>query len=75
MALHNQERNVEPHFNCLEVRNAMVPLMMLLELCDAGENGVTGPRETCCISFQLFWKDPSKKPFSSELMAHPFIEI
>ena len=31
----------------------MVPLMMLLALCDAGMNDVTLPTETCYISFQL----------------------
>ena len=53
VASHNQESHVTPHFNCLTLRNAVVPLMILLALCDAGGNGVTWPKEIYCISFQL----------------------
>ena len=31
----------------------MVPLLMLLALYDAAANGVTWPKETCCMTFQL----------------------
>ena len=41
MASHDQESHVSPHFNLLDLRNAMMPLMMLLALCDAGANCVT----------------------------------
>ena len=46
VASHDQESPVAPHLNCLDLRNAIVPLTMLLALCNAGANGVT-----CCISF------------------------
>ena len=39
MTLHDQEGQVAPHFNCLDLWNAMVPLMMLLALCDGEANG------------------------------------
>ena len=52
-ASHNQKHHVAPHFNCLDLRNTMVPLMMPLILCDSGGNGVRLPKETWYISFQL----------------------
>ena len=53
MTSHDQKCHIAPHFNFLDLRNAVVPLMMLLALCDAGANSVTSPKEACCISFQL----------------------
>ena len=41
MTSHDQESHVVPHFNCFDLRNAKVLLMMLLTLCDAGANGIT----------------------------------
>ena len=39
-------------FNCLDLMNAMVPLMMLLVLCDANTNanGITWPKRSCYAS-------------------------
>ena len=53
IASHSQESPVAPHFNCLNLRSAMVPLKMLMSLCDPGANGVTLPKEIYCISFQF----------------------
>ena len=53
---HNMTKKVMLHLisiNCLGLRNAIVPLMMLFALCYSGANGVTWPKETGCISFQL----------------------
>ena len=41
MASHEQESHVTPNINCLDLRNVIVQLMMLLILCDAGASGVT----------------------------------
>ena len=37
------ESHIAPHFNCLDLRNALIPLMTLLSSCDTntGANGVT----------------------------------
>ena len=40
VALHDQEGHAAPYFNCLDLRNAMVQLMVLLALCNAEANGV-----------------------------------
>ena len=43
MVSHDEKNHVAPHFNCLDLRNAMVPLTTLLASCDTttGGNGVT----------------------------------
>ena len=38
---HDQRSHIASHFDCIDLRNAMVLLMMLLALCDAGASGVT----------------------------------
>ena len=40
---HDQKSHVAPHFNCLSVRNTVVPLMISLEslAADASMNGIT----------------------------------
>ena len=45
MASHNQNSHVAPHFNYLNLRNAVGPLMMLLASCniDASANGIGWP--------------------------------
>ena len=53
MASHEQESHNAPHVNCLHLKTALMLLMMLLTLCDAGANDVMWLKETCCISFQL----------------------
>ena len=45
MALHDQKCHIAPHFSCLDLRNAKVPLMNLLALCDAGASGLTWSRD------------------------------
>ena len=37
--------------------------MMLLTLCDAGANGVTGPKETYCISLNCLYLRKMMMPF------------
>ena len=53
MASPDLKIHVAWHFTCLSLRNAMVSLLMLLALCDAGANVVKWPKETHSISFQL----------------------
>ena len=40
MASHNQEIHAVPHFSCHNLRNAMVPLMMLLASCDTDVSAI-----------------------------------
>ena len=46
MASHEQKSYVMPHFNHLDLRNAMVPLTIISALCDASasSNGITWPK-------------------------------
>ena len=46
MASHNQKSNIASEFNCLDLRNVMVPLITLLALWDASvcTNGITWPK-------------------------------
>ena len=53
MASYDPESHVAPDFNCLDPRNAMVPLTMLLALCHTGASEVTLPKQTSYTSFQL----------------------
>ena len=53
MASHNEESDVTSDYNCLDLRNAMVPQIMVLALCNAGVNDVIWPKEACCLSSQL----------------------
>ena len=53
VASHDQESHAVSDVYCLDPRNAVVPLVMLLALCDAGANGFTSLKETCYLSFQL----------------------
>ena len=50
--LHHMTQKVLLH-HILDLRNAMLPLMMLLALSETKANGDTWPKETCCISFHL----------------------
>ena len=47
MASHNQKSHVASHFDCLDLRNAMVALITPLASCDAsaGTSGVTQPKK------------------------------
>ena len=47
--------HVAPHFDHLDLRIAVVPLMTLAALCytDANSNGMIWPKKLCCTSFQL----------------------
>ena len=38
-------------YNHLDLRNALMPLLMLLASCGPRTNGVTWPKETCCLLF------------------------
>ena len=38
MASHDKKVAFPPHFNCLDIRHAMVPVMMQLVSCDANTN-------------------------------------
>ena len=38
---HDQRYPVAPHFNHVDLRNALIPLMMLSALCDVIDNGIT----------------------------------
>ena len=46
ISLHDQKSHVTPYSDCLGLRNAKVPLLMLLASHDtnAGANGVTGQK-------------------------------
>ena len=48
---------VAPHFDHLDLRIALVPLMMPLLSCDTdiGTNCITWPKKSCCTSFWLSW--------------------
>ena len=52
-----QKSHVTPHYNHLDPRNTMVPLMMLVASCNANTrtNYVTWPKMSCCTSFHLSW--------------------
>ena len=56
IALHNQQSNVGAQFNCLDLRNAMLPLMTPLASCNAIAltNGVIWhmTKESCCTLLQ-----------------------
>ena len=45
--------HVAHHFNCLDIRNVMVPLTIPSASCDPGADayGVTWPKKSCCTSF------------------------
>ena len=43
-----------PHLNCLDLQNAVMPLMMLWVLCDTNANVITWPKRSCTL-FQLSW--------------------
>ena len=50
-----RKSHVAPNFNCHDLRNAVVPLMILSEWCDFSNNGVTWPIKSCLGSSQLSW--------------------
>ena len=45
--------HVAPHFSCLDVRNAMLPLMMQSASCDT--NDIILPKVSCGTSFWSAW--------------------
>ena len=51
------QSHIVPYFDCLDLGDTVVPLMMSSALCDAdtGFNGTKWPRMSCCIKFQLSW--------------------
>ena len=53
MALHDQKSHVAPHFNYLNLRNRMVPLIMPSASCDAhaSANGITWPKSLVALQF------------------------
>ena len=51
MTLHDQKSYVASHFNYLDWRNALVPLMMPLALHDADASGITWPKSHVTSSF------------------------
>ena len=53
MELHDQKSHIVPHFNHLDVRDAMMPLMVPSGSPDANAsaNGITWPKRSCCTSF------------------------
>ena len=52
-ALHDPKHHVAPNFDCLDLRNVLVPLTMPLPSCDAvtEANCVTWPKKPCCTSY------------------------
>ena len=62
MKSHDQKSHIVPHFDYPELRNAMLPLMMLFTSCDitVSANGITWPKKSHCTSFQL----PSFREFN-----------
>ena len=55
MASQDQESHVACHFKWFDLRNATVPLLIVLTLCDTGANGVTWLKETCYILFHCLY--------------------
>ena len=56
MASHEQKHHVAPHFSCFNVKNAMVPLMMPLALCDSNASAkASNYQRSCLIPFGLPW--------------------
>ena len=51
MASHDQKSKVAPHYSHLDLRNAVVPLTVLLASGGTSANGVTWPQKSCCNSF------------------------
>ena len=47
MVPHHQQSYITPHFDCCDVRNAILPLMMPSAPCDANAstNGITLPKK------------------------------
>ena len=55
--LHDHKGHLVCHFDHLDIRNVMVLLTMPSASCDAdaGANGVTLPKRSCCTSFYSSW--------------------
>ena len=64
MASYDQRSNVAPHFSCLNLRNAMV-LLMMLALCDTGAsaNGIKWPKSHVSPHFNCLYLRNSLVPF------------
>ena len=54
---HMTKSHMTPHFNHVDVKNGMLWLMMLSPSCegDVSTNGITWPKELCCIWLWLSW--------------------
>ena len=64
-ASHDQESYVALPFYHLDLRGAMVPLIMVFALHDADANakGTISPRRSCCTSFLSSWPKNIMAPF------------
>ena len=49
------KNNATPNFSHLDIRNAIVPLMMPWASCNAVAHGITWPKKSCCTSFWISW--------------------
>ena len=59
MASHDRESPITPQFNCLDLRNAMMPFIMVFALYAVGANDVTWPKETYAYHFTCLPKENS----------------
>ena len=57
MAPHDQKSYVVPHFDILDLRNGIMPLVTPSASHDTNNtaNDVTCPKESCCTSFESSW--------------------
>ena len=67
MASHNQKSHVAPQFNYPNLRNAMVPLVMLLKLCDydASANSIKWPKCQVTLHFYCLYLWNATVPLAS----------
>ena len=54
-ASHDQKSNVALHFDHLDLRNAIMPLILILAPCDTSANGNAWPEMSYCVSSQSAW--------------------
>ena len=57
-----------PHLNCLDLQNAVMPLMMLWVLCDTNANVITWPKRSCTL-IQLSWPKKCNAVINNNHMA------
>ena len=63
IALHDQKCHFTPHFDHLDIMNAMVLLTIPSESYDVEASGVAWPKKSCCTSFWSSW--PKEMVFAS----------